>query len=600
MTVEPPLDDRSRNLLSIAGFASLIGALVVAHTNPAAEYELSIYAATPLAFWVGVVIAFSVALYLAFWVDGGRYRILGVSLGGMSSFAVVSLPILRGYYFHGVHDAVTHVGWARELATGAQLPFDLLYPGIHTLGAFIAELTGYTVWQSMLFVPALVILAFFVFTPLVVREIIDGSLAAAVGAFSAFLLIPVHLIANTTSAHPSSQTIFFTPVVLYLLIRYLRSSGTTGRFGVFTAVGVALSLTTVAAIIYHPQQALNVIILFGVIGLIQLGADRISDLSWRNHRQMYSITGLSAIAYLGWVFHSPTVISTAQGAFQSVLGYLTGSAPAPGSSVASQTTALTAIDANLPVTFLKLFAVSTVFAVLTVIVLLGAFGNRFRESELKVDTTNLLTYLGSALATMFTVVLIYFLGDVAVHYFRQAGFMIMMGTILGAVGISYGSMVVRKRGHGTAVRAALVGGFAVMILLSTLVVFNSPYIHKANQHVTESKVDGYETTFEFTNDSAWMAGIRQEPQRYWDGIVGTDDNGRRDGNVNSTEIHRLQQQRDTDWYLTVHTNTYERETIAYQGYRYSADDLGAIERQVGVNRVHANGDFRLFYVSSGE
>lgn len=590
--------DRPRCFASIVGFSGLTAGLVAAHANPATEYELSIYAGTPAAFWVGVSVAFLAALVLSFTASNGRYRLGGMVLGGLASTAVVSLSILRGYFFHGVHDPLTHAGYAREIANGTTMPADLLYPGVHTLGAFVSGATGYSVWRSMMLVTVVVVLVFYVSVPLVVGAIVDGDLATPVGAFSAFLLLPVHLVVgNSVHVHPSSQTIMIAPLALFLLVVYLRSPGTGGRFGVLTSAGLLLLLVTSAAILYHPQQALNLVTLLVAIGAIQFVARRRGRiLPRRSHRPVYSVAGVSVVLYLVWVVTYPGIVETGAGAVAATLSYFGGAPTTPGSAVGSQSGALRAIGVSLPLFYLKVFAVSTVYLVVSGLVLVAAFANRLGRTDSAVDATRLIRYLGVGLLVALPVFGLYFLGNVGVYYFRQAGFMLMIVTVLGAVGIAHSTEALSKRRLGTGVRLAVIGGFAVMLVLSSLVVYNSPHVHRANQHVTEARVGGYDLAFRTTPDDAFVAGVRQDPNRYYEALVDTSGSARLDGTVNSSQLHRLTERRDDDWYLMLSRNTYEREIIAYREYRFSRSDLAAVDRQVGVNRVHANGDTELYYV----
>jgi len=582
--------------VAIAGFASVVGALLVAHYNPATGYELSLYRATPVGFWIGIAVAFASALSLAFLADDGLYRRLGVAIGGLASLSVVALPTIRGYYFLGIHDALTHLGLARGLAEGSILPGDLFYPGLHTLAAFVHGMTGLSIWHSMLLVPLCFVLIFFAFTTLSVCEIAGGDAAMVAGAFSAFLLVPVHLIANTLTAHPSSQTILFAPIIVFLLVRFLRTPEDRS-LGVFTSMGVALLLVVFGSILYHPQQALNVVILLVVLTGYRYVAARYSTYHWVSTRQVALVASVSVIAYLGWVLQSPAVVDVASGAVDSVTAQLAGGTVGREESVTTQTSALQAIGSSLLVVFLKLFFVSTTYIVLTGLVLLGSLRNSFRASDVRDDTVSVTRYLGLALVVMFPVFLFYLVGNVASHYFREAGFMLMLGTAVGAVGIAYATKRIERARYSAVGRMALVGGLAVLLILSMGVVYNSPYMNKATQHITEARVDGYHATFETANSSAEMAGIRQEPRRYYEAMIGSEFENPRDGSVNSSEIRRLAQLRAEDWYLTMHSNTYQREIRAYEEYRFTEIDLRSVQRQENVGLVYSNGDMELYYVT---
>jgi hypothetical protein len=291
---------------------------------------------------------------------------------------------------------------------------------------------------------------------------------------------------------------------------------------------------------------------------------------------------------------SPAIFDVAEGAIESVTIQLTGESTGADESVTTQASALQAIGSSLVVMFLKLFLVSTVYIVLTGVVLIGCLRGNFLRS--KDDTVDIMRYLGIALVAMFPLFLFYLVGNVASHYFRQAGFMLMIGTIVGGVGIAAASERVTNAQFRPIGRVVLVLAFGVLTVLSMGVVYDSPYINKATQHITEARVDGYDAAFEIANSSAGMGGIRQEPQRYYEALISMDYDNRRDGHVNSTEIHRLKQLREESWYLMLHSNTYEREIRAYEEYRYTEGDLRSVQRQPQVSFVYSNGDMEIYYV----
>ncbi|MFC7189060.1 hypothetical protein ACFQL7_03810 [Halocatena marina] len=99
--------------LLIVGFLSLAGAIMVAYNNPTTGYELSMYTATPIAVWAAVGAALIMALCVAFVSPISSYRFLALVLAACSVFAVISLPLIRGYYFYGTADPLTHIGLAK-------------------------------------------------------------------------------------------------------------------------------------------------------------------------------------------------------------------------------------------------------------------------------------------------------------------------------------------------------------------------------------------------------------------------------------------------------------------------------------------------------
>ncbi|MFW6017607.1 MAG: hypothetical protein ACOCPX_02165 [Halapricum sp.] len=581
------ISDRTAELVGLVGSVSLTAGLLIAHTTPATAYELSIYASTPLTVWISIAVAFLAAAVIAFSTTSGLHRRFGLFLGGTASFSVIALPVMRGYFYHGIHDSITHVGVTRAITDGSMMPYDTIYPGIHTVSAFISGVSGLSVWQATLLVPLGVALVFYLFVPLLVRALVGGELALTVGAFTAFLLVPLHQLATTMHPHPSSQAILFVPTVLFLVIGYLRSPD-RGWMG-FSALSGIVLLTVVGVILYHPQQALNVILLFVAIGGVRL----LTAASERTHRSLLPVTLVSIVAFGAWVGQSAAAFTVARGAVDSLVEYATGTGPQAGSAIGTQSASLTAIGSSVVEIYLKLFLVSTLFIVaaglLVVAVLLGR-GSRSNDTDRQV------LYYAAGLVAMLPVFGVYFFGNVGQYYFRQAGFMMLLVSVLGAVAITYGMVSVSETRFRPALVPAVVSVLLVLFLLSSLIFFNSPYIHRANQHVTDARVDGYETAFEMAGDSAIINGIVQEPQRYYDGVVSLENNGLRDGTVNSTEIRNLRDRPADDWYLVVSQNTYERELTAYREHRFTRSDFATLDRQPAANQVFTNGDTQLYFV----
>src|SRR6056297_3153531 len=112
----------------LVGFASLAAAVLVAHGSPPEGYELSIYAATPTGFWVGVGVALAVAVTVGLAREDLTHR-LALVLGGTAMLAVAGLPVIRSYYFFGAGDSLTHLAWVKDIAAGRLSVLNFLYPG---------------------------------------------------------------------------------------------------------------------------------------------------------------------------------------------------------------------------------------------------------------------------------------------------------------------------------------------------------------------------------------------------------------------------------------------------------------------------------------
>lgn len=601
------------------GFLALLGAVLLARQAPATGYELSLYRSTPVAVWGCLALAAATGVGVALTVDradrGGpnRLRDAGLVLAGAATLAVVAMPLLRGYFFVGAGDSLSHLGWARELAAGSLAPVNLLYPGVHTTAVFIGAVTGLPLRIAlMLVVLGCYTLVFVLFVPLCVRLLDDSRLALAIGVLAALLLAPVNGISVHITAHPASQAILFFPFLLYLVLRYsTRPWRTRGVGGAsrpaaddrVTAVGILLALASSAIVLVHPQQALNVVLFFGAIATVQaLYRRRSADHPIATHRPLYAQTALVAAAFLLWAPRFPRV----RGAVISTVTSVILEGPSAGTVVADKSVSLVAVGGSLLVVFVKLFLPALVLSIVAGGLLFALFTGRL--SDERPDGTSLLTYLAAALIPLFAVFLLLVASSAGDMYFRYQGFIMVPVTILGAVGLARAAHALEGKRARTGVRVGLVVLFLLLLPIGAAAFHSSPHVYKPNQHVPESQADGYAAAFEHREPGTEFRGIRGGPRRYVDLAYGTERArttlefpGYREGvgeavftRANYTEL------RDEDYYLSVTDAERESETRLYDGFRYGEAGFRALETTPGVNRVRANDGFSLYRIDAAD
>ncbi|MFC6756236.1 hypothetical protein ACFQER_05445 [Halomicroarcula sp. GCM10025894] len=250
----------SKGSLVVGYLALLIGTLA-AYESPATGYELSVYAATPTLYWVSVAVALTVSLGVALThIESPPLRDTALLLGGLSVLTVVVLPAIRGYYHYGSGDSLSHAGWTQDILAGRLEPVEMLYPGIHTMTIFARKLLGVQVGQAQIVVLAAFVAVFFLFTARCVSFLGENRYTVPVGVFAALLLLPNNNVSVHLMAHPITQSLLLSPLVLYLTLRYVsQSDDTPPRRPIATPVGVALVVASLALILVHPQGALSVL-----------------------------------------------------------------------------------------------------------------------------------------------------------------------------------------------------------------------------------------------------------------------------------------------------------------------------------------------------
>ncbi|MFD1588327.1 hypothetical protein ACFR9U_15200 [Halorientalis brevis] len=582
-------------MLLLIGFGALSIAAVVAHRAPATGYELSLYSATPTLVWLCLAVAFFTSLVSSVTTSSRYLRGSALVLGGATTFTVVALPVLRGYYFYGSADPMTHLGWAKDISSGVLDPANLFYPGLHTAAVILHETLGYSLRLGILVAILCFTAIFLVFVPLCVRYVTGSERATVVAAFSTFLLLPINNISMFLRAHPFSQTLFFSALVFYLLFKFLTEETTGSKL---TPIAVILGVASVATVIYHPQLSVHLLAVFASVTVLQyLYRLRGTDHAITSHRSMLAHTLLLAGAVVAWITGRPAFRAQIESISLAAQGYLRGNPPTPGGRVASQGTSITAIGGSLPEMYLKLFLPTTVFAVLAGVAVLASYTSwiNFRSEHDAVVRYFVLSVLG-----VLPLFVLYFAGSIAEMYFRTFGFIVLLLLIAGAVSLFNVFEGVADRYGSTTFALGFVVLFAVLTPVSLATAYQSPYIYKANQHVTESQFSGYEATFEYGADGIDVTSLRQSATRYSDGVEGYQNSGRYDRSISGTNLTQLDAAAEKPMYVVLSTYDVQREVNAYRELRYSRAELNAVENQRGVDRVLTNGDLRLYLVGGNE
>ena len=583
----------------LVGFASLAAAVLVAHGSPPEAYELSIYAGTPPAFWVGSAVALLVATFVGLGADGLPRR-LALVLGGAATLAVASLPVLRSYYFFGAGDALTHLGWAKDIAAGKLSVLNFLYPGSHTIAVFLADLTGMALHRAMLVTVMVFTAVFLLFVPLATWAITRDRRATALAALSGFLFLPINNISTFDMAHPTTQAIMFFPLMLYLAARYLTRADRDSLF-VGTPTGALLALASVAVVLVHPQQAANVLMVFGVIFGLQLLARFVGSRE-TDHRTFALQTAFLAVVFALWAPRH----ERASGATSALMNMLLHGSELVGAEVTQRAGSLQAVGGSVAVLFVKLFLVSLVFCALAgVLILGGVFGRLDDRPEIGAFAR----YLGLALVPLSVLMLAYFVVSYEKLHFRQLGFIMVLVTILGAVALSRAMDGLSTRLSPGTARSVVGIAVVVMLAVSIPTVYSSPYIYQSSSHVSAAQMDGYETALEHRG-SAPMIGIRGTGERWADGVLGYEESRRRDptiGSLYASEDHPAVGANFTGEYLARHYDdrylTYtdrlrQQELRVYDGFRFDRNGFRSLDATPGVARVHANGGVQTYLINS--
>ncbi|TMT86909.1 MFS transporter [Haloterrigena sp. H1] len=594
-------DEPVRKLALALGFLAITVSTLVAHRSPATGYELSLYTMTPQGVWAGLIVAFAVSLAVAFdrSIASSRTRSLALVLGGLALTVFAGLPIVRGYHFFGQQDALTHLGWARGISNGTISPFELLYPGIHTVSVFINSAIGITLSNAMLLVVLLATIAFVVFVPLSVGLLVPDSLAVTIATFTGFLLLPITTISTFMQPHAMTQSILLFALFIYIILKYVTTDDCPS-----TALAALFALVATAAVVYHPQYAAHMLIVCIGICLLQFLAPRLPYFSrtsiarrMADHQRLYGQTLFLLAVFLAWSENHGFFAGFAGRAVSSALTFLLIGSGDAGTSISQQGGSLAAIGVSLTEIFFKLFFPHVVITLLAAgLILAVLFRGRLNRFP---DIPPVTMYLAAGLFALGILFAVYFMSVTSEMYFRVFGLMMVFAAILASIAIYEGLLFFSDRLSPTVVQTVVAGAFALLLVLSLLSVFASPYVYRQSQHVSEQQLHGYETAFDNAADGIAFAGFRGAPNRYADALNGQETRTRAHTTVTPETVEQgPTTYYDTDRYLVVSQLDYEREIVAYRGLRYSEDDFDAIATDPSLDRVQSNGELTTYYVSA--
>lgn len=593
-----------RFLLAL-GFAVVSMGILVGWFNPAIEYELDIYAETPLFFWGSVAVGLTISIYSTFLGRMTLSRVLGAGLGLISMTAIVSLPIVRGYHHVGGGDALSHLGTTRDLNAGLLSMTDIRYPVIHTIVSLMHDISGVTTNHALLIIVSLFVLTFFVFIPLSVRILTMDKLAVSIALFAGFLLLPINHVSGHMQAHPTSQAVMFAPVLLFVFLAcYLRFD---------CQMVVLFLLVSLMYVLLHPQQAANYVILFGAIAIVQLIAHlRRTDRSL-TIRPIYPIAGLFGVFFWIWAENLDAFRGSLSSVMMSIFTLFEDDVAAQ--SVVTRGVSLEQVGGSIGEVFLKLFGVSLIFSTLAGLLMLAIglnavdikFGGKWWGVLVPEDPLirKVLLYLSIGFVAVSSLFVIYLVAGITDQYFRHYAFMMGIVTIFGALSLSRILRGINDWNSSIEISKIATISFLLFLAISIPVVFASPFFYQSSGHVTEAEMHGFETTFFHAEDSYSFDHVRSPASRYGIAINGPTYQDRREyyragvrrGGVPDHFADRnLPAYFDEPVYLTVTGKDRIRDPILYQGFRFSHDDFAYLDREPLMQRIVSNGELDVYLV----
>lgn len=598
--------DTPAKVMLFLGFLGLGTATMEAYQSPATGYELSIYAGTPGVFWALSSFALLISMAVVFAKVSRHVRMLGGFLGGLTMTAIVALPLIRGYFWVGTGDSLSHLGTAGDMNAGLIPLTQNRYPVVHPLGSVLHDATGLALPRSMLVLVVVFIVCFFLFVPLTVRELTGDIWATYIGLFSGLLLLPLNHLSPSIYIHPTSQALMFAPVMLFVFFVMYRQ-----RIARHSLMFLVLAPMFV---LLHPQQAANLLLFFGAIAGLQVVYDVLSGyrLERRAEWVLSEVVFFAAVFWM-WVRNLGTFWSSLENVYMIPFTETT-----PAETSVTRGISLEAVGGSLSEVFIKLFLVSLFFAILTAVLVLlvirssVALRSRYTLDTLVPDggTDRMLPlFVVGGLFWVLLMFLLFVIGGISDQYFRHLGMLMVFGTILGSIELARRMRYLSRLRSNSTARRSLALVLLVCLALSMPVVFSSPYIYYSSDHVSEMQMSGYETTFAHQNGSILFDDVRSTTSRHGNAILGREIPSDayyppsdelpefHDGVPDRFYNHSLPSYYDQRIYIPVPEADRAQDADLWRGFRFSHEDFAYLDSDPAINKIQSNGGYDLYLVT---
>ena len=470
--------DRLYKIAIIILYAVIILWLYIMLNTPAAKgYEISIYNAYSLFFWLLFIFTLILGIGLTIYsiVKGvrlWRYSLLAILI---ADIVVLFLPTVRNYEFIalGGSDIFAHFAWSGYILNTGHVMGEDHYPAMHILMATLDRLsllnpaTLAAIISVIFFI--LYILSLFVLGRAVFN---DNRAAALLSTFGSPLLFSFAHYAF----YPFLFALFLSPLIFFI-IRKLEISGNRGAYYVCF---IALSLFIVFC---HLLVTLILLLTLGVL----YGYSRISNkcqLGFSCRFDVLNMAAIVGITFVFWYTHFKSILGMGENVISALLGLsdtetiLTYNLDAVSQAGAPS---IYIIEG-----FIKVYGPG----VLHIAVALLITNYLIKEFLTKREYADEMVYVAFFLLSIaFGVVLTlgYF---IVFEFIRATSFAIIMATIVCGIGFYTILKTIRTPNRKKYFVLIVVFILCLVSVLSVFNVYRSPWTLSAGSHMTEMETSG--------------------------------------------------------------------------------------------------------------
>ncbi len=576
--------------------------LILISKNIATDYEDSIYSNIPMIAWIFLLLSIICGISLiTIFNKQDSYWLAGLAIILLNNMLVLLLPVLKGYVYYGRYDPLTHIGWTIDILSYGYFDKENFYPITHVLFSEIALIANIVPIRLFSYMPVFFNILFVLFIHLFSKTILNKKeeVLIATAAGGTLLLWGYH-----TQIVPNGIADFFYP--LFMAIFYLRNKKKSFNYNILLLILIVLFP------FLHP------IITFGLIFTIIMFKLSLSVIEISNRKQKIEFSRLqkettsplliSVVIFIAWMSTFWIWGQKIRTIVESLWGEVTTS------PIKEMTDSLNKIDLrgiDVFELFLKMYGHTLIFIIFSSFASLIIIKEilRNRKYELQNQFSSVLIFSGFILLYfLFLLVPVGFIGIQRVRSYPA-----IISIILGSFGIyKFIKVKFNKKKYITILAISII--LIVPMGIGIFNVFDSPYIHRPNQQITNAEIDGYKWTFNHKNpDIAVSAVMSAQPYRFVDILWGVKARNIRDDvkeygiGPEGTIPDHFNYTNHTTAGSSYSTNSYillsEFDKHLYTGVwkavgRYNYTDFERLSYDPTMQKIYSNGGFDTWTVKS--
>lgn len=194
--------------------------LIIIGTPQANGYEISLYDAYSIIFWILIVFVLLLSTFLSlnmFFLEEiynktKFFLVWGPSL--LTLFIVMVLPFLRGYIVYGRGDVLSHIGYIKYIISYSQIYNDG-YPLSHIFVAIFNNLSGIDIYSIIILLPAIFLLFYIYWTLKLGKTVLKIEYLL----YLMIILIFIIHFERIEQFSPFNLSLFLVPMFIYTLYK---------------------------------------------------------------------------------------------------------------------------------------------------------------------------------------------------------------------------------------------------------------------------------------------------------------------------------------------------------------------------------------------